>query len=99
MEELNAKNADSLGLEKLKPDLRMQVELTLRFYGLKKEDVDKDTVNEYLMKWISHNDNQFSADFRRVLAENPDILPLYETDPETALNKMESLLYVEKVGI
>jgi hypothetical protein len=82
-----------VALEKVKPDIAMQFELALRFYGLHKEIVTLEEANPYIMKWVEHNKQEFSAHFRTVLAEQPDLLGLYKTNPEEALERMESALY------
>lgn len=83
-----------LGIEKLRPDLRMQVELALRFYRLQKEALTKEALDSCILKWVEYNNNQYAASFRRNLNKYPELLALYEKEPESALKEMESLIYV-----
>jgi len=82
-----------LFIEKLKPDLRMQVDLALRFYGISKDGLSREDLNSYIVKWIQYDNSRFSADFRRALTEHPELLAEYQRDPESALTTMENVLY------
>jgi predicted transcriptional regulator len=78
--------------EKLKPDMRMQVDLALKFYGISKEDLNKEDLNSYVLKWVEYDNSKFPKEFRRVLTEHPELLTEYQTEPESALNKMENMI-------
>ena len=82
-----------LGIERLRPDLRMQVELALRFYHVQKEALTKEELDSHILKWVEYNNHQYASNFRRNLNKNPELLALYEKEPESALEKMESLIY------
>ncbi len=87
-----------LGFEELQPDLRMQADLALRFYGFKKESITRADLDASLLKWAGTDNNTFSRNFRDSLERNPEIIALYESDPERALSQMEDLIY-EKAAV
>ncbi len=93
MEHFESGKTQNLGIEKLRPDFRMQVELALRFYRVQKETLTKEDLDSHILKWVEYNNHQYAASFRRNLNENPELLALYEKEPESALEKMESLIY------
>ena len=95
MNHFELEEENNLGLEKLKPDMRMQIDLALRLYGISKEGLSKEDLDSYVMKWVQYNKNKFSGDFRLVLSKHPELLVEYEKDPLSALGKMEDLLYTQ----
>ena len=92
MNQYESVKGKDLELEKLTPAMRMQAELALRFYGINKEGLTRKELSPYILKWVEHNDCELSKAFRLALTECPKLLAEYETDPESALDKIENLI-------
>ncbi len=97
-------NIEEIPIEKVKSreintvHAYFQRDLALRYYGKYGKEITKEDLNDCLYDWVMHNNHKFSAGYRRVLVEHPEILVLYQSDPVPALEQMEYWLYKNDYG-
>jgi len=68
--------------ERLRLHNQMQMALVRKFFGFKPS-------NEQIMKWIE----EYSAAFRRLVQERPELLDEFQQEQDAALAKAEAALY------
>jgi len=74
---------------------RMQFELARRFYGLP-ETTDRAELDDVVLRWVDQDNALNSKNFRDFVEANPEVVALFKTNPDAALEQIEEHIYEKK---